>query len=418
MSFSSLDLPEYILQALDKLNYKEPTPIQQQAIPQILAGSDLVAEAQTGTGKTAAFALPIIKKINELPPKKKKISVLALTLVPTRELALQVAAAFKNYAQFSENKLKMVSLIGGESIDDQIRSLRMGVDVVVATPGRLLEIIEKKEIRLVELQTLVLDEADKMLDLGFSEELQNLLEVLPAERQNLLFSATMPEKVITLSEQFLNDAVRVVIDSETTTVEAIDQRVIEVDRENRRPLLQKLIQEENWRQAMVFVASKRAARNLAAKLQREGISALAFHGDLDQAERVFALKQFKNKNADILIATDIAARGIDVYKLTCVVNYDLPRSPMDYVHRIGRTGRAGESGKAISFIDHETAAHFKVIEKKAGIKLERETIEGFELSGEAPKKTKGAAPVKGKRKSKKDKLREQEAARKAQDDSQ
>lgn len=409
MSFSSLDLPEYILQALEKLSYKEPTAIQQQAIPQILEGKDVVAEAQTGTGKTAAFALPLIKKLNELPDKKKKISVLTLVLVPTRELAIQVATSFKNYSLNSPKKIKMISLIGGEKIEDQIYGLRTGVDVVVATPGRLLDIIKRGEIRLVELEHLVIDEADKMLDLGFSEELNALLEKLPKSRQNLLFSATFPPKVISLSDQFTDQPEKIVVESGLTAVEAISQRVIQVNRENRRPLLTKLLKEEPWDQTMVFVASKRAARNLAEKLKKADIKAVGFHGDLDQAERLNVLKQFRKKEYSVLIATDIAARGIDIEKLSCVVNYDLPRSPRDYTHRIGRTGRAGESGVAISFVDHETEAHFRIIEKRYGKRLDREQLEGFELSGEAPKKQKGSAPVKGKRKSKKDKLREQAA---------
>ena len=409
MSFSSLDLPEYILQALEKLSYKEPTAIQQQAIPQILEGKDVVAEAQTGTGKTAAFALPLIKKLNELPDKKKKISVLTLVLVPTRELAIQVATSFKNYSLNSPKKIKMISLIGGEKIEDQIYGLRTGVDVVVATPGRLLDIIKRGEIRLVELEHLVIDEADKMLDLGFSEELNALLEKLPKSRQNLLFSATFPPKVISLSDQFTDKPEKIVVESGLTAVEAISQRVIQVNRENRRPLLTKLLKEEPWDQTMVFVASKRAARNLAEKLKKADIKAVGFHGDLDQAERLNVLKQFRKKEYSVLIATDIAARGIDIEKLSCVVNYDLPRSPRDYTHRIGRTGRAGESGVAISFVDHETEAHFRIIEKRYGKRLDREQLEGFELSGEAPKKQKGSAPVKGKRKSKKDKLREQAA---------
>jgi ATP-dependent RNA helicase RhlE len=413
MSFQSLDLPDYLLEAVAALSYEKPTAIQEQAIPLVLAGEDVVAEAQTGTGKTAAFALPVIKKINELPPKKKKFSVLALTIVPTRELAVQVGASYKAYAKFSPKKIKMISLIGGERIEDQIRGLRMGADIVIATPGRLLDIIKRTEIRLVELETLILDEADKMLDLGFSEELQALLEKLPAKRQNLFFSATFPPKVMDLSEKFLDNPTRVKIEEEQLTVEAIGQRVIEVNAGNRRSLLQHLLSTEKWRQVMVFVGSKTAARNLAIKLTKNGQTAIDFHGDLDQSGRFEALRQFKNKEVKVLVATDIASRGIDIEKLSCVINYDLPRSPMDYVHRIGRTGRAGESGQAVSFIDHDSAAHFKLIEKRADISLEREQVEGFELTGEASVKETGKAPVKGKGKSKKDKLRE-EAAKKAE----
>ncbi|MCM8533247.1 MAG: DEAD/DEAH box helicase [Lentisphaeraceae bacterium] len=410
MSFSSLELPDYLLNTIAELNYEQPTAVQLQAIPEILAGKDVIAEAQTGTGKTAAYALPIIKHLNELPDKKKKVSVLSVTVVPTRELAIQVAAAFKSYSKNSPKKLKMISLIGGESISDQVRGLRMGVDIVIATPGRLLELIRRTEIRLVEVEALVLDEADKMLDLGFNDELMALLEKLPKTRQNLLFSATFPQKVLTLSEKFLTDPVHVSIERDQLTVDSVSQRVIEVNKDNRRPLLQKLIEDEkDWDQIMVFVASKKAARNLAVKLTKQGIVSVGFHGDLDQEQRFMALKQFRTKKAKVLVATDIAARGIDIEKLSCVVNYDLPRSPMDYVHRVGRTGRAGESGVAVSFIDHDSRAHFKLIEKRSNIQLEREQIEGFELTGEATPKAEGKAPVKGKRKSKKDKLREEQA---------
>lgn len=409
MSFDTLGLADFMEQSVAELQYDNPTDIQKLAIPEVLAGKDIVAEAQTGTGKTAAFGLPIMQQINELPAKKKKISILSLTVVPTRELAIQVATAFKAFAKHSPKKIKMISLIGGESIEDQIRGLRMGIDVVVATPGRLLEIMRRGEIRLVELNSLVLDEADKMLDLGFNDELMALLEKLPKQRQNLLFSATFPEKVLKLSEVFLSDPVRLKVEEENLTVDSIEQRVIEVDTDKRRPLLQHFLSTEEWNQVMVFVASKKAARNLAQKLSRDGFPATSLHGDLDQSERFEALKDFKNKKYKVLVATDIAARGIDVEKLSCVVNYDLPRSPLDYVHRIGRTGRAGENGLAISFIDGEATAHFKVIEKKVSIKLEREQIEGFEFTGEIPQRKKGAAPVKGKRKSKKDKLREQKA---------
>ncbi|MCM8538281.1 MAG: DEAD/DEAH box helicase [Lentisphaeraceae bacterium] len=409
MSFNALDLPDYILRTVEELCYSQPTAIQEQAIPLINERKDVIAEAQTGTGKTAAYALPIIKHLNELPDKKKKVSVLSVTVVPTRELAIQVAAAFKSYSKHSPKKLKMISLIGGESIEDQVRGLRMGIDIVIATPGRLLELIRRTEIRLVELETLVLDEADKMLDLGFNDELMALLEKLPKTRQNLLFSATFPQKVLTLSEKFLTEPIHISIERDQLTVDSVTQRVIEVNKENRRPLLQKLIEDEkSWDQIMVFVASKKAARNLAVKLTKAGITSVGFHGDLDQEQRFMALKQFKSNKAKVLVATDIAARGIDIEKLSCVVNYDLPRSPLDYVHRVGRTGRAGESGIAISFIDHDTQAHFKLIEKRSNIQLEREQVEGFELTGEATPKPSAKAPVKGKRKSKKDKLREQQ----------
>ena len=415
MSFSKLDFPDYLIQAVEKLNFKAPTAIQEKAIPLIKQGSDVVARAQTGTGKTAAFGFPLIERLVDLPPKKKKISVLGLILVPTRELAIQLDVALKSYAEFTPKALKTTTIIGGEAIDGQKRVLRMGVDIVIATPGRLLDLIELGEIRLVELKMLVLDEADKMLDLGFNDELNELLQLLPKKRQNLLFSATMPPKVVTLANKLLTDAIHVTIESEDATVEAIQQRVIKVNKHQRRPLLYHLIKTEDWKQALIFVSSKRSAHNLCTKLKRDGISAEAFHSDLKQDERAKALRKFKNKDVRILIATDIAARGIDINKLSHVLNYDLPRSPMDYIHRIGRTGRAGQQGMALSFIDQESEAHFKLIEKRAEIKLEREELEGFEYVPEVVVKPKGKAPAKGKRKSKKDKLREQEQKNKGFD---
>jgi ATP-dependent RNA helicase RhlE len=406
MSFDQLNFPDYLTQALHNLKFTEATDIQSKAIPLIRQGKDLLAESQTGTGKTLAFSFPLIERINSLPAKKKKISILGLILVPTRELALQVEKAFCSYAISSLREIKVASLIGGESIDAQIRQLRMGLDVLIATPGRVIELINLGEVRLFELEMLILDEADKMLDLGFSDELKELLGKLPKKRQNLLFSATLPKKVEELAKDFLNDAEEVRVSRDHITAEHIDQRVIEVDANLRRQALQKLYAEEKWKHTIIFVSSKRAAFNLANKLKKAGVQAEDFHGDLNQVERTKVLKRFQNKDFPILIATDIAARGIDIAKLSHVINYDLPRSPLDYVHRIGRTGRAGKMGVAISFINPENEAHFKTIEKQAGIELNRERVEGFEeiTPSSIPDKKKG--PIKGKRKSKKDKLRE------------
>ncbi len=418
--FDSLDLPDYLLRALKDLLYEAPTSIQEQAIPLVLAGHDLLAEAQTGTGKTAAFALPIIKQLNERPAKKPSAASRpsALVVVPTRELAQQVAAAFQSYSRYAQGMVTTITLIGGERVEGQLRCLDDGADVIVATPGRLLDIIERDGVDLASLDTLVLDEADKLLDLGFSEELQALLRVLPEERQNLLFSATLAPKIVELGRRFLKDPIRISMAREESNAN-ISQRVIEVDRERRRPLLQHLIEVEAWPQVLVFVASKRSAHNLASKLRRTGLSAAALHGDLEQSERTQVLRQFKNKKHQVLVATDLACRGIDIDGLSCVVNYDLPRSPNDYVHRIGRTGRAGLSGVAISFIDHDTEAHFRLIEKRANIRVEREELEGFALSAgerntEGPREANQKGPIKGKRKSKKDKLREQAATLAAQ----
>lgn len=416
--FESLNLSDSLLRALADLSYASPTSIQEQAIPLVLDGQDLLAEAETGTGKTAAFALPILQQLIDRPARPAnmaKVGISVLVVVPTRELAQQVVVAFDSYARYTPRKINTLALIGGESIEVQLRCLREGVDVVVATPGRLLDIVERERVDLSTLDTLVLDEADKLLDLGFSEELRALLRELPERRQNLLFSATLAPKTIDLSRRFLKDPVHISIAPQESNSQ-ISQRVIQIDRDRRRPLLQHLIAEESWTQVLVFVASKRSARNLANKLQGTGLSASALHGDLDQSERTMVLKQFKNKRQQVLVATDLASRGIDISGLSCVINYDLPRSPNDYLHRIGRTGRAGLSGVAISFIDHESEAHFRLIEKRCKISLEREQLEGFVLSPPELKTSTNKGPIKGKRKSKKDKLREL-AAREPKSDS-
>ena len=405
MSFSSLGLPEYILRAMDAIEYFYPTLIQEKSIPLIQEGNDLIAEAQTGTGKTAAFALPILQMIENAPSKTKKRSVHTLVLTPTRELALQVAAAFRIFGQFSTRKINIAAVIGGTGIDRQVNEISRGVDVVVATPGRLLDLFDNHEICLTEVEVFVIDEGDKMLNLGFAAELEEILEALPQKRQNLLFSATFPEKVNALTEKVVTDPVRIKVEKTEQTVNRIHQRAIEVNRDNRGKLLRFLIKKEQWEHVLVFVASRRGASNLAGKLNKNGIEAITLHGDLNQSERVEVLERFKAKEVRVLIATDIAARGIDISKLSHVINFDLPRSPADYIHRIGRTGRAGESGTAISFICHENQQHFGLIEKRAQINLMREQIEGFFLTGPPLEKTKGIAPVKGKRLSKKDKLR-------------
>jgi len=311
VSFDTLGLPDYLLKTLLAASYLEPTPIQTLAIPRILEGLDVIGVAQTGTGKTAAFALPIIQQLNQSQPKENAASVRVLAIAPTRELALQVAAAFKNYAKNSPLKIGVVSIIGGEDLESQIAALRRGVEVVVATPGRLLDLVDRGQIRLSEVQTLVLDEADKLLDLGFAEELDSLLKLLPEKRQNLLFSATFPAKVQALSARFLKDPVRVEVEGAEPTVDKIAQRVFEVDADKRRGLLQHLLGTEDWNQVLVFVATKVKARNLAHKLVQAGFSAADFHGDLEQDERIEALNGFKRQTYQLLVAPDVAARGID-----------------------------------------------------------------------------------------------------------
>ena len=405
MPFSTLGLSPQIQRALTKNDYLEPTPVQQKVIPLVLQKQDIMARAQTGSGKSASFVLPILELLSQdVREGKPKIRVLVLT--PTRELTLQVAEAFSTFGAFLDKKLKVVSVIGGEKIGEQLLPIQKGCDILVATSGRLLDVISKKQMNLSHLEFLVLDEADKMLDLGFAEELDLILDEIPSERQNLLFSATYPQKMLDIASRITQEPVEVSIEDESPTVQTIEQRVIEVNPENRGPLLRHLLESEKWEQVLVFMANKRAADNIAAKFRKYGFLADSFHGDLPQEERTYTIDAFKAKKFRILFATDIAARGLDISGISCVVNFDLPRSPSDYIHRIGRTGRAGKSGIAVSFIGHEEQAHFSLIEKRSEIKLKREQIAGFELSGEAPQKVKGPAPVKGKGKSKKDKARE------------
>lgn len=410
MPFSNLGLNQKINQALKENAYKNPTSIQEKVIPLILEKKDIMAKAQTGSGKTASFVLPILEFFfnkHEEKKEKTKAKISTLVLTPTRELALQVSKAFTDFSINFENKPKVVTVIGGESLTQQLLDIQKGCDIVVATTGRLLDILDKKQINLSNIEFFVLDEADKMLDLGFEVELEELLKSLPKNRQNLLFSATYPQKMLNIASKITTKALEVFIEDETQTVQTINQRAITVNKENRSALLRYLIQNNDWEQILVFMANKRSCDNIAFKFRKYGLNAESFHGDLLQDERNDTLEDFKNKKINILFSTDIAARGLHIDDISCVVNFDLPRSPADYVHRIGRTGRAGKSGDAISFIGLEDFEHFALIEKRCEIKLEKEQIKGFELIGEVIKKQKGNEPIKGKRKSKKDKLREQ-----------
>ncbi len=406
MSFFKLKLSDKINKSLTENSYIKPTAIQEKVIPLVLEQKDIIARAQTGSGKTASFVLPILNLWSgQKYLGKPKIRCLVLT--PTRELALQVATAFLTFSKYMSKKPKVVSVIGGESIGEQLLSIQKGCDVIVATTGRLLDILKKKQMDLSNLDFLVLDEADKMLDFGFEEELELLLEVLPKKRQNLLFSATYPKKMLNIASKITENPIEISIENEEATVQSINQRLIEVNKENRSALLRYLIKEENWQQVLVFMANKRSCDNLAFKFRKYGFEAESFHGDLIQEERNETLEDFKAKKIKVLFATDIAARGLHIENISCVVNYDLPRAAADYIHRIGRTGRAGKSGIAVSFISHEDKEHFALIEKRSDISLEKEQIKDFELTGSPIKKEKGLPPVKGKRKSKKDKLREQ-----------
>jgi superfamily II DNA/RNA helicase len=414
MSFSNLGLSPAILQAISERGYTAPTPIQTAAIPEILRGNDVLAAAQTGSGKTAAFALPLLQLIQEKPAEKPR-RLSTLILVPTRELAQQTAASIRTLAQTGPQSLKIAALFGGVSINPQMMDLRGGADLVVATPGRLLDLIEHKALSIATVAALVLDEADRLLDMGFADEIGLILALLPKQRQNLFFSATFPPAVHALAARMLHQPARIAIAALEQNQPAIQQRAIQVDAGRRTQLLRHLLRENNWGRVLVFVATKYAAEHIAEKLQRAGIKAAAFHGEFSQGARDEVLADFKASKVQVLVATDVAARGIDIAQLPVVLNYDLPRSAVDYTHRIGRTGRAGRSGIAISFISADTEAHFRLIEKRHHLKCEREQIAGFEpvvttVATDAPGVESPTdnlnGGIKGKRKSKKDKLRE------------
>jgi len=408
MSFSSLGLSAPILQALTERGYVAPTPIQAAAIPAILRGGDVWASAQTGSGKTAAFVLPIIERLVADGPRGRGRFVRALILVPTRELAAQIAGEIQDYSQHlsQDAALKVLVAVGGVSINPQMMALGGGADIIVATPGRLLDLIEHNAVSLSHVATLVLDEADRLFALGFADELARVIALLPTRRQSLLFSATFPPAVWKLAENLLLNPTRIEMPSEPADAPDIQQRAFEVDVPMRTQLLRNLIELNGWTRVLVFVATKYATEHVAEKLTRAGIPAAALHGEQSQGARTQSLADFKASKVRVLVATDVASRGIDIASLPVVVNYDLPRSPDDYTHRIGRTGRAGEKGVAVSFISAETDAHFRVIEKRNKLSIEREQLPGlepFETIVPAPPQTGG---IKGKRKSKKDKLRE------------
>lgn len=379
-NFTELGLISPLLARLTELEYQQPTPIQAQAIPSVLAGRDLIAGANTGSGKTAAFALPMLQHLHTDKPLSSKSSkgnyVTGLILVPTRELAKQVADSIKSYAAHFNGAIKTVAVFGGVSANTQMLALRGGTDILVATPGRLLDLISSNAIKLDRVKTLVLDEADRMLSLGFTDELSALLALLPNKKQILLFSATFPEQVQALTQELLNDPVEIQLQSADAST--LVQRVFTVNKGQKTALLAHLIKQHQWQQALIFVNAKNSCNHLAEKLSKRGISAEVFHGDKGQGARSRVLEAFKAGEIQVLIATDIAARGLDIEKLPVVINFDLPRSPSDYMHRIGRSGRAGEVGLALSIIDHEDFHHFNVIEKKNKLRLEREQVAGFE----------------------------------------
>jgi len=416
MSFSALGLSPTLLRALADQGFDTPTPVQAQAIALVLAGRDVLVSAETGSGKTLAFCLPLLQALaeNQASAADRQRRVRALILVPTRELAVQIGEVARVLARHEAQAVKVTVVFGGVSINPQMMGLRGGADIVVATPGRLLDLIEHNALALSAVQTLVLDEADRLLDLGFEQELQRILALLPAKRHNLFFSATLPPTVLALAAVLLKAPARVDVAPVVLDIAAIAQQVIEVDAPRRTQLLRHLIAQRGWSRVLVFVATKHAAEMVADKLRKAGLAAEPFHGELSQGKRTQVLLDFKNSEVKVVVATDVAARGLDVAQLPVVVNYDLPRSAVDYVHRIGRTGRAGESGLALSFVSAATQVHWRLIEKRQGLSVAVEQVPGFEPTEAAPvlaatqsRSANGESTggVKGKRPSKKDKLR-------------
>lgn len=362
MSFSELGLSDQLLQAIKYESYERPYPIQTKAIPAILSGKDVVGFAPTGSGKTAAYVLPVLDILQKKPYVKSR-TIPVLVLVPTRELAAQVEEVIRVFNVFLQREVLAKAVYGGVSINPQMKNL-YGTEILVATPGRLLDLVSKNSLDLGQLQILVVDEVDKMFNLGFKEEMDNILSLLPGKKQSLLFSATADDAIEEMIGKLLHHPVKIYVTPDPIAPELITQSAYLVTQEKKGPLLRHLIVSGDWRQVLVFTSSIRAADNLAGKLTKNGIQAMAFHGDKSQGARTEALKQFKAGSLRVLVATDLAARGIDIESLPFVVNYELPRSPKDYVHRIGRTGRAESKGEAISLITEEDRHHFKVIQKK------------------------------------------------------
>ena len=375
MLFNQLGLSAELLRAVDEKGYSEATPIQQQAIPHILEGHDILAGAQTGTGKTAGFTLPLLQRLQFGKINRGKIRALVLT--PTRELAAQVGESVRDYGRYLPFRTGVI--YGGVSINTQISRLRKGVDVVVATPGRLLDHMQQGTIDLSAVEVFVLDEADRMLDMGFIRDIRKVLKVLPKERQNLLFSATFSKEIKQLAASTLNSPAEIQVSQENSTVDKVSQIIYPVDKNRKRELLSHRIGKENWQQVLVFTRTKHGANRLATQLESDGISATAIHGNKSQSARTRALQDFKNGTVRVLVATDVAARGLDIQRLPHVVNYELPHVPEDYVHRIGRTARAGHEGAAISLVCVDELKLLADIERMLGSKITKEIVPGYEV---------------------------------------
>ncbi|WP_374337747.1 DEAD/DEAH box helicase [Leeia sp.] len=385
MLFTELGLSEEILRSIAEQGYTDPTPIQAQAIPVVLSGRDLLAGAQTGTGKTAGFTLPILHRLSNRTkpgPSSGRPPVRALILTPTRELAAQVEESVRTYGKYL--KLASMVMFGGVSINPQIKALKSRVDILVATPGRLLDHVSQGTLDLSGVEILVLDEADRMLDMGFIRDIRKILALLPAERQNLLFSATFSDEIRELAHGLLKDPAEVEVARRNAPIDLVTQKVYPVDKERKRDLLIKLIQDHNWFQVLVFTRTKHGANALAEKLAKAGITALAIHGNKSQNARTRALAEFKSGELQVLVATDIAARGLDIDQLPHVVNYELPNVSEDYVHRIGRTGRAGATGEAISLVSPDEQKLLRDIERLTKRDIERVQVEGFEPDPNRP----------------------------------
>ena len=375
MKFTELGLNEHILRAIKDQGYDTPTPIQAQAIPLVLEGRDVLAGAQTGTGKTAGFTLPLLQRLSSSPQPKGKRPVRALVLTPTRELASQVAQSVRDYGKYLP--FKSTVIFGGVSINPQIHTLKNGVDIVIGTPGRLLDLMNQRALDLRGVEYLILDEADRMLDMGFIHDIKKILKVLPAKRQNLLFSATFSNEIKKLADSLLNSPTLIEVARTNATSSAIEQIVYPVDKIRKREMLSHLINENNWQQVLVFTRTKHGANRLSEQLGKDGITSAAIHGNKSQNARTKALSQFKDGSVRVLVATDIAARGIDIDQLSQVVNYELPNISEDYVHRIGRTGRAGNTGQAVSLVCVDEHEYLRNIESLTKNKIPRVQIKGF-----------------------------------------
>lgn len=379
MSFESLGLSHNIIRSVKKLGYLKPFPIQEQAVPVILQGKDLMGIAKTGSGKTACFVMPILEKLQNTEAKKGR-NVQVLILVPTRELAIQIDEVFRAFTENLKRDIRTMAVYGGVSINPQMKGM-FGVEILIATPGRLLDLIDHNALSISEIKHLVIDEADKMFQLGFGEEMNRLFELMPVVKQTTLFSATLNDKVAEMKERLSINPTIIEIKKEDVEIDNIEQFAYHVAPENKGPFLRYLIKEKKVEKALIFVSSTRSADNLVEKLKKNKIKAVAIHSQKSQGARRNNLEEFKSNGAQILVATDLIGRGIHIDYLPCVINYELPRSPLDYIHRIGRTGRANEKGTAINILTDDELQHFRVIQKKMGKKVPLERTEGINLHG-------------------------------------